>query len=323
MRFAIRSIRRCTRARCPSGRYPALVVHAQKKLDEVRLSVRSDSGRKLRLKAGPVFAGRSHRFEFPLERPSRARYSGTLSVKVGGTSGEMPIDVSVELVAPPKIEVPKASVDLEEKTLKVRSDRGIKRVEVALMSDFGTPLGDREVEFDGTEQEVEVRWKEDGPGTLMRITITGYDADGFFKQVELFPWRVDIPHEEVHFATGSFEIEKPEVPKLEKCYAEVQKAIDKYGAFAKITLFIAGHTDTVGDTASNRTLSNNRARSIGRWFKKRGVEIPIRYAGFGEDILAVQTPDNTDNEENRRAEYIVAVDPPPTRGRIRWTPLGR
>src|SRR6185503_7621425 len=94
--------------------------------------------------------------------------------------------------------------------------------------------------------------------------------------------------------TGSFVVQGSESPKLEDSFKQISEAIDRHGAFATIQLFIAGHTDTVGDAASNRTLSQQRARSIAGWFRKRGVKIPIKYAGFGEDMLAVQTADEVD-----------------------------
>jgi outer membrane protein OmpA-like peptidoglycan-associated protein len=95
---------------------------------------------------------------------------------------------------------------------------------------------------------------------------------------------------------------------------EIQGAIRKYGALAKIRLFIAGHTDSVGDAASNRSLSRGRAKSIGRWFRKHGIKIPILSAGLGEDQLLIQTPDNTAEAKNRRAEYVVAVEAPALAG---------
>lgn len=71
-------------------------------------------------------------------------------------------------------------------------------------------------------------------------------------------------------------------------------------------------TDTVGPAASNRTLSLNRARSIGAWFRKRGVRIPVMYEGFGEEALLVGTGDEVDEPKNRRAMYIISIDPPRT-----------
>ena len=44
-------------------------------------------------------------------------------------------------------------------------------------------------------------------------------------------------------------------------------------------------------------------------------------AGLGEDELLVDTPDNTDEIRNRRAEYVVSVDAPPLVGGLRWQKL--
>ena len=76
---------------------------------------------------------------------------------------------------------------------------------------------------------------------------------------------------------------------------------------------------TVGDAASNKVLSENRARSIARAFLAGGAGIPISYAGFGEEQLLVPTPDETPEPRNRRATYIVAITPPTG---VRWTRLG-
>ncbi|MGZ3408079.1 MAG: OmpA family protein, partial [Polyangia bacterium] len=77
-----------------------------------------------------------------------------------------------------------------------------------------------------------------------------------------------------------------------------------------VQLFVAGFTDTVGSNADNRKLSLDRARAIGAWFRDRGLPLPIAYAGFGEEVLRVKTPDETDNAANRRADYVVGFAPP-------------
>ena len=305
---------------------PELVVHAEAPLAKLTLTLkRSTDGKRLSMSAGPVHAGRSHRFELPMRKPGAAKFSGKLAVQLeNGQSGEMPISVDVELVAPITVTIDREDVDLAARRLVLRADRDVEKVQVSLMSDSGTPLGTSVESWDGDAkprgEPIAVKWKQSA-GTVMRITVQAFDPHGFFGAIELFPWRVDIPHEEVNFATGSFEIVATEEPKLATSYEQIQGAIDRFGKLASIRLFVAGHTDTVGDAASNRTLSNNRARSLGRWFKKRGVQIPILYAGFGEHMLLVLTPDNTDQAKNRRAEYIVAVDPPPIGGGVRWQPL--
>lgn len=299
---------------------PALVVKAQAKLAKVTLDLkRSTDGKRITDSAGPIFAGRQHEFPLPMKAAGEARFSGTLTVDVSGQSGSMPIDVTVSLLDPLALTITKPDVQLAKKTLAVASSRPLAKLQVTLMSDTGTPLGTTEVEpsLVGDKYVVEYEQK---PGTVMRVAVKGWDADGFFGGVDLFPWQVDIPHEEVNFRSGKSAIDPTEIAKLEESYTLITNAVKKYGKLAQVRLFIAGHTDTVGNSTSNRALSNARAKAIGGWFAKRGVRIPILYAGFGEDVLAVQTPDETDEARNRRAEYIVAVDPPGVAG-AKWRPL--
>jgi outer membrane protein OmpA-like peptidoglycan-associated protein len=297
---------------------PELVVRAESGLKKITLDVkRSTDGKRIKLDAGPVHAGREHRFPLELKAIGEARFEGTLSVLTdSGETGEMPIDVKAELLDPLEVSVKREDVDLEAHRLKLSASRDLKKVEVSVMSDVGTPIGTTSVDAGDKDGALyAIGWKQ-SKGTVLKISIRAEDQDGFFSGVDLFPWRVDIPHEEVNFRTGSFDIDAEEAPKLDASYKRIQDAIKKYGKLATIRLFIAGHTDTVGTSASNLTLSNNRARAIGNWFKKRGVAIPILCAGFGEDLLLVKTPDETDEAKNRRAEYIVAVDPPPMPGKF-------
>lgn len=302
---------------------PELVVKAEVPLKKLTLEVvRSSDGKKLKLSSGPLGAGREYRFALEMKKPGTATFDGKLLVELdNGDSGEMPINVKGELLDQLQVEVKPEDVDLSKKTVALTASREISKVEISVMSDTGTPLGTTgsEVLRDASGKYV-ASWKQ-SKGTVLRISIKAIDPSGFFGGVDLFPWQVDIPHEEVNFRTGSFDVDAAEESKLESSWKLVSAAIDKYGKLATIRLFIAGHTDTVGDPGSNQTLSNNRARAIGRWFKKRGAKIPILYAGFGEELLAVETPDETDEVKNRRAEYIVAVDPPPMKGRAKFVPL--
>ncbi|HCH63856.1 MAG TPA: OmpA family protein, partial [Deltaproteobacteria bacterium] len=73
-----------------------------------------------------------------------------------------------------------------------------------------------------------------------------------------------------------------------------------------------GYTDTVGPADGNIALSRARAKAIASWFAQNGFTYPIYFQGFGEQGLAVPTPDNTNEAANRRAAYIVAAEVPPT-----------
>ena len=96
---------------------------------------------------------------------------------------------------------------------------------------------------------------------------------------------------------------------------EVERGVISAAIFlarAQLKLFVAGYTDTVGSHSANQSLSNNRARSIAQWYRQNGLRIPIYYQGFGEEVLAKPTPDETDEPANRRALYILSSQQPAT-----------
>src|SRR5678815_5586096 len=156
-------------------------------------------------------------------------------------------------------------------------------------------LADDEQDFSGRPggTPLIVTWSPSSDAPVGKIELRAYDAQGNWVGVELAPWFVNIPHDDVNFKTDS---------------AEIEEALAKDNAsgrmHAGITLYIAGHTDTVGNPTHNFKLSQDRARSIAAWFRKRGVKIPISYEGFGETSLAVKTADNIDEVKNRRADYV-------------------
>ena len=143
----------------------------------------------------------------------------------------------------------------------------------------------------------------------------------FSPTLSIFPWSLEIPHQDVNFASGQSVIPPEEMPKVKGAVEDIQTAIKRYGGIVKITLFVAGYTDTVGSAEGNHLLSEARAAAISRALRKGGIKVPIRYVGFGEDNLKVNTPDETVDPQNRRAAYILSVDAPPVSGTDGWKPL--
>ena len=154
-----------------------------------------------------------------------------------------------------------------------------------------------------------VRWSPINDEPVAKIEVSAYDADGSWRTITIVPWSIAIPHEEVNFRTDSFQIDDPEKPKLEASFVKVTESLAKHPEI-RVTLFIAGHTDTVGEAGYNLRLSRQRAQSIARWFRTRGLKIPIAFEGFGETALLVKTADEVDELRNRRVDYILSVDEP-------------
>ena len=154
---------------------------------------------------------------------------------------------------------------------------------------------------------------------VMKVSLIGHDVDGFFSPtLALYPWSLAIPHEEVMFPTASAEIKSVEAPKLKAALVEMNKRIKQYEQLIPIKLFVLGHTDSVGQKSKNEILSKNRAAAIAQWFVKQGIGVPVYARGFGEADLRIATGDEVDEPANRRADYILAVEPPQKKSWKGW-----
>ena len=174
----------------------------------------------------------------------------------------------------------------------------------------GVTTAEKAFRFTGPQREM--RWEPVPRDEIEKIEIRVTADDGAYQSVFLIPWSVRIEHREVEFDTDQAVIRPSEVPSLEESYARIQSVLASVEGkqLGRVALFIAGHTDTRGSDAHNLTLSRARARAIAAWFMKRGLCTPIAYEGFGETALKRLTEDEVDAQENRRVDYILAVEPP-------------
>jgi len=216
-----------------------------------------------------------------------------------------------------RVEVDKSHA-LGEHWMEIRMSRPPGLVQLTVKTEEGAIIADVQEDFTGkaADAPLVVRWDQAPDQPTGSISLRMHDRDGHYIDQEYSAWYVPIPHEEVNFRMDSSEIDPPEVPKLDAAFAKIEEVLskDKAREHKNLTLYIAGHTDTVGNSAYNLQLSLRRAQSLARWFRSKGVRIPIAYEGFGETVLRVQTPDNTDEVRNRRADYIIADEAPPMTG---------
>lgn len=293
---------------------PAVHIEILEPIAGFRLTLSKDGGKPQEWKGGGK-PGVTRTIE--LTQPEgTAKWAGELIINLpNGTTGTMPLEFETELVGPLTLTMDKdKDVDIPGRKLRFSLNQPIAKVHLKVLMDTGATVVDDDITFNGEPAgtKLEVTWPE-AKGQVLKVDLRAYAKSGVYNGVELTPWRIDIPHEEVKFASGKWDVSAEEGAKLETSLKLIKDAIDKFGKLAEIKLYIAGHTDTVGPNASNRTLSLNRARSIGQWFRKKGVRIPVRYEGFGEEALFVATNDEQDEPKNRRAEYIIAIDDPTTK----------
>src|SRR5262249_36749474 len=206
---------------------------------------------------------------------------------------------------------------LKEHVLQFQLSRPAKSAQLEVIGENGEALGSGEASFHGEAPGtwLPIRWSQK-PGKVMLMRLPASASDGLSAHVELVPWSVTIEHEDVNFDTDRAIIKPSEAGKLDRSLAKIAEVVKGAERFLKVKLWVAGHTDTVGSKDHNRKLSLERARAIAEYFRRKGLKIPISYEGFGEDLLKVRTPDETDEPRNRRADYVVgaASAPPPIRG---------
>ncbi len=105
----------------------------------------------------------------------------------------------------------------------------------------------------------------------------------------------------VEFATGSADLT-----------TQARKTLDQLGAaltskdLAQFRFRIEGHTDTVGTPDANKSLSQRRADAVAAYLEQHfGVSAArLQSIGMGEEGLAVPTPPQTANAQNRRVKVV-------------------
>jgi outer membrane protein OmpA-like peptidoglycan-associated protein len=215
---------------------------------------------------------------------------------------------------PLRLQVDKSKVDLKKHRLEVQVSRPVVRLKVTVVGESGATLADQEQEVGGRAGALVVTWTPSSDEAVATVDVRATDATGAWSNVRISPWFVAIPHEDVNFKTDAATIEDGETPKLDAAFAKLGEVLAQDAAHGRqhpgLALFIAGHTDTVGNAAYNLKLSQARARAIAAWFRARGVRLPLAYEGFGETSPAVKTADNVDEPRNRRVDYVLSDDPP-------------
>lgn len=103
----------------------------------------------------------------------------------------------------------------------------------------------------------------------------------------------------ITFASGSSE--------LKASFHEVLNSVVIVLNEFNLTLIeVAGHTDSVGSNASNLTLSENRAMSVGNYFSSQKVKnARISTVGYGEERPIADNTTSAGRQQNRRVELTL------------------
>lgn len=319
------------RAEVSRGEKPQVRITAVQKITDLRLELERNDGKHFTLRHPGLAKGQTVTLSIGDGAAGKASYKGTISAKVpGATTWAEPIAFDTIVRVPLAVAYDADHLDLDRRVLQFKPSRPVKSAELVVIGEDGQDLGTGNASYDRAPDDgwYAIGWTQPAGTRVMKMRLRVVADEATASNLELIPWSVEIAHEDVTFATDSAVIEPAEEKKLDASLAKIEEVVQRAEKFMKMKLYIAGHTDTVGPSAKNRKLSLARAYAIASYFRKKGLRIPIAFAGFGEDVPRVKTPDNTDERANRRADYVLgpAGGAPPFGGpyvaaRAQWKQL--
>ena len=108
----------------------------------------------------------------------------------------------------------------------------------------------------------------------------------------------EVYETKVFFAFDKFNLSSEQIIQLEQF-------INTALANKNMTIFIEGHTDTMGSKIYNINLSQKRANFVKRYLLKRSLVNTIEIKAYGENQPLVFTNDEVKEKKNRRAEIYL------------------
>ena len=282
---------------------------------ELEIQRRSDREHFEYSRAG-MDSGEVWNVEMPV--PTRTtEFSLTIRATFAGVAGEISDVFEIAVMEPMDFEVDVDSFDADNRRFTMTMTQPAGHAEIVVRDDNGNLLTERTVTFGGEPPgtDLEVTWSQP-PGNILTVDVRAFSHEGAWSSRQYIPWKVEFDAAHVNFESGSSSVPEPDMVMLRARLAEIVERAERVEDFVEVQLYIGGYTDTVGSTADNHRLSEDRARSIATFFQSEGVDFPVFYQGFGEDGQAVATGDSADEPQNRRSVFILSTREPPTAGHI-------
>ncbi|MEE9383558.1 MAG: OmpA family protein [Nannocystaceae bacterium] len=294
-----------------------LVVHASQSVKGIEIRIEGSNGQVVK-KVINARAGNDYRITWR-QKSKEVQYE--LSIKGGDVETDFVFDVrrpvAGGMVKAPSL-VSSASDVVEEHKATYKTSFTMTSYQFKVYNTDGEVVDDQLV----TDRIVEagstftLRWNN--PDEVFLLHLKGQDEAGRYGEARHVPWSAELPHTEVTFDSGKWDIKPDQEPSLDETFAILThelEGIDRATAAVNKTfimqLYVVGYTDTVGNAADNQGLSRNRAKAIAQYFYDKGAWCEIWFAGMGEKGLAVRTGDGVDEVRNRRARYLLRVDQRP------------
>ena len=108
-----------------------------------------------------------------------------------------------------------------------------------------------------------------------------------------------ITLDNIFFEFDSYDLSSESFTELEKIAQFIRK-------YPEMKIEIAGHTDNIGNAQYNKTLSENRARSVYNMLINNGIErSKLSFKGYGSEQPSVSNDTEANRSKNRRIEFTI------------------
>ena len=135
-----------------------------------------------------------------------------------------------------------------------------------------------------------------------------------FEKLEFsIPKAFDNATQELLLDGDRYTLKKVEFPSgkstLEtESFEELDKLVNILKANPKLNVNVTGHTDSIGSTIQNKTISQKRADEVAKYLIEKGIDKwRIKATGFGEQFPKVDNATPENRKINRRIEIYLAI----------------
>lgn len=113
-----------------------------------------------------------------------------------------------------------------------------------------------------------------------------------------------IATETLTAAAQKVEFETARATLRSSSYAVLDQIVNIMNQYPSYSIEIAGHTDSIGDSAGNQKLSENRAKSCRDYLVRKGISPSrINHVGYGEKQPIADNRYRAGRAQNRRVEF--------------------
>ncbi len=115
--------------------------------------------------------------------------------------------------------------------------------------------------------------------------------------------------ETLEFAVQAVNFETAQAKLLGESYPILDKIVDILQRYPSYKLKVSGHTDSIGSSSTNQSLSEKRAKACYDYIISKGINSSrVSYVGYGESQPIADNRYKDGREKNRRVEFDVYLD---------------